>query len=124
MTELCRIVVEADPNECSPNRRRKLRSYLRAKKAHRLAAQVAWHQAGKPVAVGRICVDVIVRRGRTMDEDNARAGLKHIFDGLFKRAITPDDSREYVELGALRMETGAHWKARPEVEVIVMQASA
>lgn len=119
MSEVCRLIIPVDPNDCTPNRRRNLRGYIRAKKAHKLAAQAIWINAGRPVADGKVRVHAVVRRGRTMDDDNVWAGLKPVRDGLFKNAITKDDGRQYVEIGTLQMETGDRWKRCPEVEIVV-----
>lgn len=126
MRELCRIVVEADPNLCSPNRRRKVRTYIQHSTAHKQLAQVAWRKAKRPVAPGPfpITVNVIVRRGNRMDEFNAWAGMKHVIDGLFVKAITPDDSAKYVRQGSITIEVGPQWKKFPHVEVIVLMPEA
>lgn len=120
--ELCRLIIPIDANEMNPNQRRKLRNWIRAKKAHKQAAWAVWVKAGKPVANSPVTVSAIIRRGRQMDEDNARASLKACFDSLFKKAITPDDSPKWVKLGALIQETGRKWAYAPEVEIVVMEA--
>ena len=117
--EICRLIIPVDANDQNPNRRGKLRAWIRAKTAHKRAAEWIWVQAGRPVALSPVTVSVTIRRGRTLDEDNARASLKAIFDALFKRAITPDDSPKWVKLGTLTQEVGKRWKQKPEVEIIV-----
>lgn len=119
MTEICRLIIPVDANTQNPNRRRQLRAWIRAKTAHKRAAWAVWAQSGKPRASGPVVVSVVIRRGRILDEDNARASLKAIFDALFKHAITPDDSAKWVKLGSLTQETGGRWQCMPEVEIIV-----
>jgi hypothetical protein len=121
MTEVCRLIIPVDVNEQNPNRRGKLRNWIRAKMEHKKAAYYVWVKAGKPKARSLVTVSVIVRRGHMLDEDNARASLKAVFDGLFKKAITPDDSPEWVRLGTLTQEINKRWKYAPEVEIIVRQ---
>lgn len=119
MVEICRLILPLDANQMNPNNRRKLRDWLRAKKYHKETAHKVWLEAGKPRASGPVTVSVIIRRGRLLDEDNARAGLKACFDSLFKKAITPDDSTKWVKLGALTQETGGRWRYAPEIEIVV-----
>jgi hypothetical protein len=33
--------------------------------------------------------------------------------------MAPDDSPRWLELGEVRQETGARWRRRPEVEVVI-----
>lgn len=119
--EICRLTIPVDVNEMNPNRRGKLRAWIRAKTAHKNAAQWAWVEAGRPVSASPVVVSVVIRRQRQLDEDNARASLKAIFDGLFKEAITPDDSPKWVRLGALTQQTGERWRLKPEVEIVVTE---
>lgn len=121
--EICRLVIPLDINEMNPNRRGKLREWIRTKKRHKDTARLAWIAAGKPMSESLVAVSVIVRRGRLLDEDNARAGLKAIFDGLFKRGITPDDSPKWVTLGELTQQVGGEWRYAPEVEIIVKETT-
>lgn len=117
--ELCRLIIPVDANTQNPNRRGKLRTWIRNKVAHQQAARAVWLKAGKPKAPGPVVVSVIIRRCRVLDEDNAWASCKALFDALFKRAITPDDSPQWVRLGTMNQETGGKWYSRPEVEIIV-----
>lgn len=122
--EICRLTIPIDVNTQNPNRRGKLRSWLQAKAAHKEAAHTMWLLAGKPKASSPVIVSVIIRRYRVLDEDNAWASCKAIFDALFNRnrhlyGITPDDSAKWVTLGTMTQETGGCWYCRPEVEVIV-----
>lgn len=119
--EICRLVVPLDVNEMNPNRRGKLRAWIKAKTLHKKTARLVWIAAGKPATAAPVTVSVVIRRQRRLDEDNARASLKAIFDGLFKQAITPDDSPKWVRLGSLTQEVGVRWKLRPEVEIVVTE---
>jgi hypothetical protein len=70
-------------------------------------------------AVSGINVNVIIRRGRVIDQDNAQACLKSLIDGLFNNAVTPNDSRKWVLNYTVNQETGRVWQYQPEVEFIV-----
>ena len=120
--QVCKLIIPVDANEMNPNRRGKLRDWIRAKTRHKATARYVWIAAGKPVSVSPVTVSVTIRRGRLLDEDNARASLKACFDGLFKNAITPDDSPKWVKLGALTQEVGGRWKLKPEIEIVVTEA--
>ena len=119
MSEVCRLIIPVDANEMNPNKRRRLRDWIRAKTEHKRAAEWAWAAASFPIATRPVTVSVTIRRGRTLDEDNARASLKAVFDGLFKNGITPDDSPKWVKLGTLTQEVGKRWKLKPEIEIVV-----
>lgn len=114
-----RIIVPVDVNEANPNRLKHIGRKIRVTKKHREAAHLAWIAAGKPTSQGPVVLDVIVRRGRVMDQGNIWAGLKHAIDGVFKKALTPDDSQKWLRLGAIEQETGGKWTYQPEVEFIV-----
>jgi hypothetical protein len=58
-----------------------------------------------------------------MDQANLWGGLKSVMDGLFVRAITPDDSERWVELGSVSQSIGAEWKGREEVEFFIEPAT-
>lgn len=112
-----RIVVPVDVGNANPNRLRTVRKKIHVRKTHKEAAQWAWVAAGRPVFTAfPITVNVTIRRGREMDQDNAVASLKGVMDGLFKNAITPDDAQKYVLLGTIRQEISKEWKRKPEVE--------
>jgi hypothetical protein len=119
MTEICRLIIPVDANEMNPNRRRRLRDWISTKTRHRNAAYATWLVADRPRSASPVTVSVTIRRGRRLDEDNARASLKAVFDGLFKHAITPDDSPRWVKLGTLTQEIAARWKLKPEIEIVV-----
>jgi hypothetical protein len=114
------ITVPIDAGEASPNRRGRLRQWIRIKKAHKTAAQWAWVAAGRPRAGAYpVTVSATIRRGRVLDDDNAKASLKAALDGLFKQAVTPDDSVKYVRLGTVTQETGKAFGVKPEVEFVI-----
>lgn len=117
--ELCRIIIPVDVNEANPNRIKKLRDRMRIKRLHQDAARWCWVKAGKPMSDGKVKVSVIIRRARKLDPDNAIASLKHVIDGLFKDAVTKDDSDKFIELGLVSQETDAKYKNSPEVEFVV-----
>jgi hypothetical protein len=117
--QVCKLVLPLDANEMNPNKRRRLRDWINAKVRHAFTARTVWREAGKPVSASPVTVNVTIRRGRLLDEDNARASLKAVFDGLFKKAITPDDSPQWVKLGTLTQEINKRWKLKPEIEIIV-----
>src|SRR5688572_9515766 len=117
--ELCRIIIPVDVNEANPNRFRSLRQKMRVKRDHIDAAKLCWVKAGRPMSEVKVRVSVIIRRARKLDPDNAIASLKHLIDGIFKDAITKDDSDKYIELGIVSQETNAKYKSSPEVEFVV-----
>jgi hypothetical protein len=121
MSEVCRITVPIDINDTNPNRIAGASFYTRTirKRNAWTAARMAWIAAGKPVATGRVITHLIVRRGRALDESNIWSAAKHLIDGLFVGAITPDDSPKHVRLGLIEQEISPDWKAKPEVIFIV-----
>ena len=121
---ICRLVVPVDVNEANPNRLRTLRQRMRVTKYHRDTAHKVWLEAGKPKSTVPVTIDVIIRRGRTMDQGNIWAGLKHVIDGIFKKALTPDDSEKWLRLGRIEQETGGKWRYAPEIEIVVAVAEA
>jgi hypothetical protein len=122
MAEICRLTIPVDVNDANPNRLKKLRQKMRVTKFHRETAYKAWLAAGKPKSAGPVMIDVIVRRGRVMDQGNIWAGLKHVIDGIFKKALTPDDSEKWLRLGRIEQQTGGRWRYAPEIEIVVMEA--
>jgi hypothetical protein len=123
MTNNITITVPVDVNEANPNRLKSVRQKIQVRKRHKVAAQWAWVAAGRPVAEALpVTVNVTIRRGRALDQDNAAASLKATMDGLFKEAITPDDAQKYVLLGTITQEVGKAWKLKPEVEFQCVQS--
>ncbi len=93
---------------------------------YKARAWLAWAAAGRPRAQGKVRLDFIVRRGRSVDSDNAISSMKSILDGLTDQpgrpALLPDDSARWVELGTVVFETGARWRGQEEVVVRVSPA--
>ena len=124
MSEPIRIVVKVDPSRTSLNQRLHWRARKQRNDYAKEAARLAYAVAGRPTASGPVRVSVVVRRGRVIDRDNARSGLKAVFDSLFcaKRngeGITPDDGPQWVHEGPLTFECGAVWRGREEVELLI-----
>lgn len=115
------IVVPTDVGRCSPNLRLCWQERSRRAKAARVSALLAWRMAGEPVAPGPVTVDLTIRRGRVMDQDNALSAFKPGLDSLFNGAITPNDSPRWVEYGRIRQETGRQWRDNPHVVVTVRE---
>lgn len=82
------------------------------------AAREAWVLSGRPTVEHRVQVDYVICRGRVLDSDGAIHGLSHIRDALMVDAVTPFDSRTWIEDGKLIWETGAKWKGRESVVVV------
>ena len=89
----------------------------RIARVHREAAWLCWHKAGRPVARCRVRLDVTLYRGRTMDEFNALACVKHVIDGLCVKALTPDDSPTWVAHGTITQQTGPDYHRAPVVVI-------
>jgi hypothetical protein len=120
MSEICRLVIPANLSKTNPNRATGHWAGLyRAKKALKADAEKIWLVAGRPRSKTPVRVNVIARCWQKMDRDNIVASLKACFDGLFKGAITEDDSPEWVTIGTVEQENGKQWRLRPEVEIIV-----
>jgi len=117
--QVCKLILPLDANEMNPNKRRRLRDWISTKTRHKNTAYATWLVADRPRSASPVTVNVTIRRGRLLDEDNARASLKAVFDGLFKGGITPDDSPQWVKLGTLTQEVGKRWKLKPEIEIVV-----
>ena len=121
MKELCRLIVPVDINDANPNRLRNLRQRMRVTKLHRDTARLSWLRAGKPVATGRVEIDLIVRRGRRLDQSNVWSAMKHILDGIFNRALTPNDSEKWLRLGGIEQQIERRYTYMPEVEIVVKE---
>ena len=109
------LTVPIDPAQTAHNQRLHWGTRAARNRASRDAARWAWIAAGSPVASRRIRVSVTLRRPRPLDPANVWDGLKPALDGLFTRAMTPDDSARWVELGAIRQERAE----APSVEFLV-----
>lgn len=121
MTLLCTITVPGDVAKSSPNSMggRHRFAIHRLEKQAMETARYCWIAAGRPRAKGKVRVGITVRRGRIMDIANIVSGAKGALDGIFKDGVTPDDSPRYLELGAVRQETGKRWKGKEEVSFAV-----
>jgi hypothetical protein len=121
MRTICKIQIPVDVNLANPNRigslhwskQRKIKSKLA------LVARAYWVKAGKPVSDSPVNVHVTIRRARSLDNDNAIASLKPLIDGLFKKAITPDDSSKWVRLLIPTQEVGEIFDKHESVEFLV-----
>lgn len=84
-----------------------------------MAAAYALRRANDPILIEPVVVDVLVRRGRSMDDDNVIAGLKSVRDALVKRGLVPDDTPRWWLWGQVSYECGARWRQAPEVVLTV-----
>ena len=83
--ELKRIWVPWDPRLTSPNflAFKHYGTTGRWKRASQAAALWTWETQGDRCFLCRVAVDVLVRRGRRMDDDGITGGLKWVRDALF-----------------------------------------
>jgi hypothetical protein len=112
------ITVPCDPQRTSPNVLvRTPNPYAKGRriKRARVMARLAWVAAGKPTSDGPVRVDVLIRRGRILDEQNAWSALKPHMDGIFVDGLTPNDGPAWVTLGTVTQETGKQWRGREEI---------
>lgn len=116
---IARMVVHFDVALCSQNRACKLRDKMRAKKQARKAGWEAWIEAGRPTSSVPVNVRLINCRTRTMDEFNFGGACKHIVDGIFVKALTPDDSPEWVHFLPIEQRPDKSNKSDPTVIVEV-----
>ena len=82
----------------------KLRGLVQGRRAARRSwAGRAWFQTQQlgipPLARIRISAEYRRRNLNVADEDNDRAGLKHIVDGIVRAGVIPRDSRRFLEWG-------------------------
>lgn len=126
MTPLFVIEIPGDIYHNSPNSmggRHRMAVHKLEKRAMEDARNI-WLLTGGPVAPGPVRVDIEVIRGKRMDQANIWAGLKGTMDGLFKNAITPDDSDKYVTLGAITQTTGKQYRLKECVRFSVYDNAA
>lgn len=93
---------------------------VRAKRvrACRLVTRFTWELAGRPKSAVPVRVHYVVRRARALDLFNLHSAMDAIIDGLFVKAITPDDNAKWVHPGnILSQETAPEWLFEEEVEV-------
>ena len=81
----------------------------------RIAAKMEWREAAGERAVmlriprlGRVKLSAVFYRRSlgVADEDNDRARLKPILDGLVRARVIPKDTRTFVQWGEVREERG------------------
>lgn len=118
------IIVSWDVQRTSPNQWNHWAERTRRNRAAKDTARLAWLEAGSPMATGPVVVEITVRRGREIDPDNALGGCKPLIDSLFKKAITPDDSRRWVSFRPVEQEAGRQWKGREEVLFVIRERAA
>lgn len=94
----------------------------RVMKSAREVAYLCWVMAGSPEAGCKVRVNVTCRRGRQMDTCNIVGGIKPLLDGVFVKAMTPDDSPRWLELGCVTQVTGKQWRGAEQVEFIITEA--
>ena len=124
-SRVVRIVVPWDVSKTAENKTRRGGHWsqrARIMRQAREAAYFAWLQAVKPVAPGKVRVSVTTRRARVMDVCNIVGGLKPVLDGIFVKAMTPDDGPKWLELGAVTQVSAKQWKGREEVELLIEAA--
>lgn len=119
LVEIARIIIPVDVNEASPNRPKKRAEANRIRGEHNNIARRAWVEAGRPMVDGKVRVNIVIRRARAIDPFNAMACLKHVIDGVFRDALTVDDSEKFIEIGTLEQITAPEYKGACSVEFIV-----
>lgn len=117
------LVIPWDAGILSPNRVSHRMQRYRIGALGRRAAGLVWVAAGRPRAQSRVRVDITIRRGRALDDDNALAALKPVLDGVFNAALTPNDSLKWVTLGTITQRIDPKWKGREEVQFDVEEVS-
>ncbi len=119
---MIRVTVPWDPDNASRNRLDgrhwtvKRHAYAKGQET----AAWAWIAAGRPRAPGAVLVTLLIRRAEWMDLDGALSGCKPVIDGLFRKAITPNDSPVWIRSVTVLQERRA---GRSEVEVLVENAA-
>ena len=82
------------------------------------AAYFGWLAAGKPQIdedQWPVVMDLVVRRGRKLDQNNCWGAVKRPLDSVCcAGGILPADSEKYLICGEVKQETGAAWLNRPE----------
>lgn len=122
MAEPIVITVPWDVARTADNRTRRGGHWAQRAKVVKTAREIArncWQLAGSPTSDVPVRVSVLCRRGRTMDTCNIVGGLKPVLDGVFVKALTPDDTPKWLTLGQVAQETGKQWKGAEEVVLTV-----
>jgi len=123
MSEILRLVIPVNLKKTNPNTSQHFMRLHQHKKMLKTDAYNLWLVAGRPRSKAPVVVSVTARVWKQMDRDNILASLKAAFDGLFKGAVVPDDSSDWVSFGKIEQENGPQWRRCPEVEIIVEVAS-
>ena len=118
------ITILTDPSRLSLNQRLHWRERKRRNDAAKSAAYLGWLDAGRPTLDGPVTMDVLVRRGRVMDEDNIITGLKGTCDALVKCGLLSDDKASVLTWGSVTQETGRKWRGREEVVLTFTKEAA
>lgn len=121
------IVIDGDVYRAlTPNNRLHWRELHRRKQLWKTKARLAWLASGHPPFLGRVRLEITLRRGRTVDPDNAIAAVAAILNGLKSEpgrdGLFVDDRPAWLELLSVRQETGGRWRKNPEVVVRVALA--
>ena len=124
MNGVVQIAVPWDVQRLSPNTRLHWAFRAARVKQARAATKLAWFDAACPLMNGPVEVSLLIRRGRSIDPDNALAGAKAILDQLltFKHGgcgMVEDDSAAFVRYAPIQFETGKEWIGREEVVITV-----
>lgn len=118
------ITVPWDPQRLSPNQRMHWSTRADLARKAKIAAVLGWARAGKPVIEGPVDVSLLVRRGRSIDPDNALAGCKSVLDALCNRrrsgeGVVEDDDATRVRYAPVQFEIGKQWRGREEIVVTI-----
>lgn len=95
------------------------------RKARRLA-RAEWRRLGCPRYTGRVVANfhVIRSTGDMLDEANIAFAMGGFIDGLFCKAITPDDAPRYLKFGQITQESEARHRSREALIVTVQPLEA
>ena len=115
------MIIAADANDLSPNKRLHWRKRAQLVRLWRHKAAQTWKAGGFPPYTTKVRIDFLIRRGRKIDQAQAHGSLalKAIEDGLVDAGMIPDDSEKWVEWGPVRVQSGSEYRLFPEVMVIV-----
>jgi hypothetical protein len=117
------LTLSGDTDDLGPNARMNRGKKLRLVKEWREKAQLtatnarAWRKT-VPFE-GPVIISFIIRRGRALDDDNAKGShaLKAICDGLRDAGLIKGDTLAFMHRGTVDQTTGPQWRLFPEVEV-------
>jgi hypothetical protein len=126
MNEPVTITVFFDIARTSPNRRLVPALQRQEARMARETARIAWMQAGSPKLPPPVLANIVVRRGRKMDDDNCMAACKWVRDGIFKDGLVKDDGPAFVRYGTLTQITGKPdiWDSRPLVPSVTFEVTS